>query len=303
MRESSNKAVRLPDSCYNRPAPVRARADDDRGASRRRPISRIARIKPPSYAIVHANERLVSVTVLITAGLGVSLIVAAPYAWGLIALLIITAGIGTDQVLRSSPSGVGRSILPSLVLPSLITLGASLFLRLPFFRPGLAAAIGLLATSLVLGISLWAEYQTLDPTNPRYRPARLIRSVIAYAIAYALFSAIFAPKFRSILSATAILLASGLICAQLLRGARQPERHRRWVAVVALVLGQVTWVLNYWVLGALAGGAVLFLVFYTATGIIRAHLDGRLAPPVLGEHLIVAGLGFAAVIAGGLWLR
>lgn len=252
---------------------------------------------------MQANERLVSVTVLITAGLGVSLAIAPPYLWGLIALLIVTTAVGTDQVLRCSSSGTGRSFLPSLVLPLLIVLGASLFLHLPLFASGIASAGGLLATSLVLGVCLWAEYQTLDPTNPRYRQARLIRSTIAYAIAFALFSAIFAPKFRSILSATAVLAASGLICAQLLRGARQPERHRIWIGVVALVLGQVTWALNYWVLGALAGGAILFLVFYTATGLIRSHLEGRLAAPILGEHLLAAGLGLAIIIAGGLWLK
>jgi hypothetical protein len=122
-------------------------------------------------------------------------------------------------------------------------------------------------------------------------------------IAFALFSAIFAPKFRSILSATAVLVASGLISAELLRGAGRPASHPLWVAVIALVLGQATWALNYWVLGALAGGAILLLIFYTVTGIVRSHLNETLAPSVLTEHLAVAGIGLAAVFAGGLWLR
>jgi hypothetical protein len=122
-------------------------------------------------------------------------------------------------------------------------------------------------------------------------------------MAFVLFAAIFAPKFRSILSATAILATSALISAELLRGANRPDQHAMWVAVVAICLGQVTWALNYWVLGAFAGGAILLLVFYTLTGLIRSYLNGGLAPRVFSEHMVVAGAGLTAVIVGGLWLR
>ena len=81
------------------------------------------------------------------------------------------------------------------------------------------------------------------------------------------------------------------------------HRSGRALPVVALTLGQVTWALNYWVLGALTGGAILLIVFYTVTGVIRSYLDGTLAPSVLSEHLAVVGVGLVAVVAGGLWLR
>jgi hypothetical protein len=118
-----------------------------------------------------------------------------------------------------------------------------------------------------------------------------------------LYSAIFAPKYRSILSATAVLVATALICAELFRGAGNARSHVMWVGVVALAMGQVTWALNYWVLGALEGGAILLLVFYTLPGIVRSYRNGTLAPRVRSEHLIVAGTGMAAVMIGGLWLR
>ena len=156
---------------------------------------------------------------------------------------------------------------------------------------------------MLLGLSLYAEDQTIDASSQHYRRARLILNLIAWVIAFALFSAIFAPKVRSILSATAILVASALIAAELFRGASRSRSHLIYVGVVALTLGQVTWALNYWVLGAFTGGAILLLVFYAVTGIIRAYLDGMLVPSVLTEHLAVVGVGLVAVIAGGLWLR
>ncbi|HVC32434.1 MAG TPA: hypothetical protein VNL16_02880 [Chloroflexota bacterium] len=249
-------------------------------------------------------ERLATVVALVTLGLGLSLIINPPLVWGFVALLVITTCVGTGQVLRGSPiAGRGDIGLAVFVLPSLIVLGGFLFLRLPAFAHGVTVALGLIVTAALLGMALYAEDQTNDPASPRYRRARLILNLIAWVIAFALFSAIFAPKVRSIVSATAILVASALIAAELFRGAGRGSVQPVYVAVVALTLGQVTWALNYWVLGALTGGAILLLVFYTLTGIIRSHLDGTLAPVVLTEHLAVVGAGLVAVIAGGLWLR
>lgn len=249
----------------------------------------------------HQIERLVSLAALVTAGLGLSLTIAVPFVWAFVALLLITVCVGTNQVIGRSSSG--RAALSSLALPALIVLAGALFLRLPVFSSGPAVALGLVATGLGLYVALWAEYQTVDPINPRYQRARRISSVIAYVMTFALYSAIFAPKFRSLLSATAVLLVTALVGSVLLRGARRPETHPIWIGVVALILAQVTWALNYWVLGALAGGAVLFLVFYTITGLARTHLSGRLAPRLLAEQLAVAAIGFAAVVLGGQWLR
>jgi hypothetical protein len=255
-------------------------------------------------ASVTPNERIVTVATLMVAGLGLSLLIQPPLAWGFVALLIATSCVGTDQVLRTHPrAGEAPGGMAILVLPALIVLAGALFLRLPFFQRGLAEAAGLVGSGVTLLAALFAEYQTLDQSGPGYRRARIVVTLIGYLIAFALFSAIFAPKFRSILSASAVLIASALISAELFRGSGRSDRQPLWIGVVALTLGEVTWALNYWVLSALAGGAVLLLVFYTVTGVIRSHLNGSLAPRVFSEHLIVAAVGLAAVMAGGLWLR
>jgi hypothetical protein len=249
-------------------------------------------------------ERLASIVALVTVGLGVSMLINPPLVWGYVALLVVMTCLGTGQVLRgSSLTGRGDIGVAVFVLPSLIVLGGFLFMRLPTFAHGLAVALGLVLTSVLLVLALYAEDQTSHPESPKYRRARLLLNLIAWVIAFALFSAIFAPKVRSILSATAILVASALIAAELFRGSGRRSAHPVYIGVVALTLGQVTWALNYWVLGALTGGAILLLVFYTVTGIIRSYLDGTLAAGVLTEHLAVVGVGLIAVVAGGLWLR
>jgi hypothetical protein len=250
------------------------------------------------------GERVATVATLITAGLGLSLLIQPPLVWAFILVLLITVCLGTDQVLRSHPRlSTPEAGLTVLIIPALLTLGAALFLRLPALPRGLPVAIALLLAGSILATALYAEYQTYDQSGRRYREARNVLNLIAYVIAFVLYSAIFAPKYRSILSATAVLIATALITAELLRGAGQSRSHSLWVAVVAFAMGQVTWALNYWVLGALAGGAILLLVFYTLTGIVRSYLNGTLVPRVLSEHLVVAGAGLAAVMAGGLWLR
>lgn len=250
------------------------------------------------------NERLASVVVLVTAGLALSLVISRPLVWIFVALLIVTVCVGTDQVLRIHPNArASERGIAVYVLPALIVLGSFLFLRLPAFARGAVPILGLLVTAGVLSAALYGEYQTFDRSSARYRQARLTLNLIAYGISFVLFSAIFAPKVRSILSATAVLVASALIAAELLRGSGRPALHPLWVFVIAVTLGQVTWALNYWVLGAYAGGAILLLVFYTITGLVRSYLNGSLAPRLLTEHLVVAGAGLAAVVAGGLWLR
>lgn len=249
-------------------------------------------------------ERLASVVTLATLGLGLSLILNPPLAWVFLGLLVLSTCVGTGQVLRGSPvTGRGDIGLSAFVLPSLIVLGGFLFLRLPVVSRGLAVGLGLLVTAALLALALYAEDEINHPDSPRYRRARLILNLIAWVIAFALFSAIFAPKIRSIVSATAILVTSALIAAELFRGAGKPAAQPIYVGIVALTLGQVTWALNYWVLGPFTGGAILLLVFYTLTGIIRSYLDGTLAPAILTEHLAVVGAGIIAVIAGGLFLR
>ena len=89
-----------------------------------------------------SGERVATVATLITAGLGLSLLLNPPLVWAFVVVLVITVCLGTAQVLRSHPRlSTPEAGLTALVIPSLLTLGAALFLRLPAFAPGLPSTI------------------------------------------------------------------------------------------------------------------------------------------------------------------
>ena len=62
--------------------------------------------------------------------------------------------------------------------------------------------------------------------------------------------------------------------------------------IVALVMGQSTWALNYWRLSPLAAGLWLLLIFYLFTGLAQQQLVGRLTRRALFE--------FGGVVVGGV---
>jgi hypothetical protein len=60
---------------------------------------------------------------------------------------------------------------------------------------------------------------------------------------------------------------------------------------MALVLGQLTWVLNYSRLSSPQGGALLLLAFYTLAGLMQQYLAGRFDRQVVQEYGAVALIG------------
>ena len=73
--------------------------------------------------------------------------------------------------------------------------------------------------------------------------------------------------------------------------------------VVGLLLGQITWALNYWpLLPGLTGGLLLLLSFYLAVGIAQQSLQERLTRRVLMEFAVfgVLALGLIVVFAPGI---
>jgi len=69
-----------------------------------------------------------------------------------------------------------------------------------------------------------------------------------------------------------------------------------------LILGQVTWALNYWSsLNKLTGGLLLLLIFYVLVGIAQQGLQNRLNRRVLVEFAVfaVVALLLIAVVGPG----
>ncbi len=69
--------------------------------------------------------------------------------------------------------------------------------------------------------------------------------------------------------------------------------------IVGLILGEVTWALNYWLLANLTGGLLLLLIFYLLTGLAQQGIQGRLNRRVLIEFGVFATVAIVLIVAVG----
>jgi hypothetical protein len=179
-------------------------------------------------------------------------------------------------------------------LPIALTIVA--ILLLPLAPSVVYWVIGLIATGLALGFSLAGIYYTVDPFQPGYRRARLGLNALTYAAALLLFLVVYSTRVRSIVSATEVMLVSGLLALELLRGSGWPMLMiALYAAITGLLLGQVTWALNYWRLASLTGGLVLLVVFYDVVGLAQSALQGRISRRVIIEYGLITIAAMALI--------
>jgi hypothetical protein len=245
--------------------------------------------------LAHA-DRLVLLAGVVAAGLGLSLITTPPLLWLLAGVVIATACVGADQLIHAHWRARRRRRRYDLLLwifPALVVAGAFLVLRLPFFESGIAVVLGVgVSTALFVAVVV-CQLHSLSTDDPHYRLARFVLSLLAYVSAFGMYSAIYAPRLRSAYSATAVTIVTLLICLELFRGQLVDGRRALlYAAVLGLAVGEVTWALNYWLIGPLAGGLLLLAVLYVGAGLIQSHLSGQLTARTLVEF---AGVGTAAV--------
>lgn len=156
--------------------------------------------------------------------------------------------------------------------------------------------LGLIATGIALGLSLAGIYYTVDPFQPGYRRARLGLNALTYAVALLLFLVVYRTRARSIISATEVLLVSSLLALELLRGSERPIiLVALYAGITGVVLGQATWVLNYWRLDGLTGGLVLLMLFYNVVGLAQHALRDRIRRRILLEYGLITIAAMALI--------
>jgi hypothetical protein len=169
-------------------------------------------------------------------------------------------------------------------------------LLLPLAPTPVYWVLGLIVTGFSLGLSMAGIYHTVDPFRSGYRRARLGMNALTYAVALLLFLVVYRTRTRSIVSATEVLLVSSLLALELLRGSEKPTvLVALYAAITGLVLGQATWVLNYWRLDALTGGLLLLVLFYNVVGLAQTAVQGRMRRRVLLEYALISIGAFALI--------
>jgi hypothetical protein len=207
----------------------------------------------------------------------------------LITLMVGLACTGTSLVLHDHALLVersGRPVCISWILPGLL---AGLSTYLLSLAPTLLIWIGgLFVFGTSIGLTVSAEYATVSPDAPSYPAARLALNVLAYLMAFVLFVLIYQTRTRSLVTATLTLVTATLLALDLLSVADVPVgRMLPFAGIVGLIIGESTWALNYWQIGAWVGGLLLLLIFYVAINVAHQHLLERLSLSTLFEFIAV----------------
>jgi len=225
----------------------------------------------------------------------------------LTALVVITAGIA-DATVRSHPQ-IYLLNLPSIragstkvefapfswILPGLLVVGTYLFLRL--FDNAAVQILGTVVSSLVLLVVIVAQYYMIGRQDRLYGWSVIGLNIATYIAGFLLYGAIYVNKWRALQAAPLVGLVTVLLTYELLRQTKtQTSTLIIYSLINGLILAEVSWALNYWLVKVLIGGIVLLLTFYVLVGLMQAHLTKNLNRAVLREYGVVCVVSVVLII-------
>lgn len=262
-------------------------------------------IKPMDY-----RDRISVVSWLLVFGLGLSLLyslptrvltfdalgspISIPLTETSVAALFLAllAAVGANSIVNLHPYYLARAHRRNWnwafwALPMALTLISTFVL--PLTPPGPVQVLALLLSGALLALAYFCLYATVERGQAGFRRARFVLDALAYGSALVLFLFVYQTRTRSLFSGTLVAMTAILLAVEILRttvGRTRLVLH--YSAIIGLILGQVTWALNYWLLPGLTGGLLLLLIFYLLVGIAQQGLQERLNRRVLFEFTIFA---------------
>ena len=272
-------------------------------------LVKIGRGQP--YLRVDYRDRISVAAWLVVLGLGGSLLIDLPtivlrfwafgspvsipftgVVWFALFLAVMSAA-GAQSVVSTHPAVVGRhggnrvATWPFWTLPmALVSIAVVL---LPVAPGRVMQVVAMMVSGAVIAFAYFGLYATVDVESAEFRRARVLLDVLAYSSALLLFLFVYQTRTRSLLSGTLVALTATLLALEILRTvADRPLTAFVYSGIVGLILGQVTWALNYWLLPGLTGGLLLLLIFYLLIGIAQQGLQGRLNRRVVIEFGVFA---------------
>ena len=239
--------------------------------------------------LVPLGSQRIAVTVL-----GSELSVQLSWATGVALLTMVIIGAGADATLLClAPRELGSLAYRSCYWPLPVLLGLLAVVLIdrvsvPVYQLFLAAS-----ASLLLALVLALQCRDARAGAAPRRPVHVALTVTTYAVALALFGILYEARLRSLLSATAILALSALLCLELYRSPTTIGRSWVYAGIGGLVMGELTWALNHASVANQYGGGFLLLAYYGVTSLVRQHLIGALRRAVVIEAAFVVAMGLA----------
>jgi hypothetical protein len=206
--------------------------------------------------------------------------------------LALLAAVGANSIVNLHPYYLARSHRRNWnwsfwALPMALTLISTFVL--PLTPQGLVQVLTLLLSGALLALAYFCLYTTVEHGQAGFRRARFVLDALAYGSALVLFLFVYQTRTRSLFSGTLVAMTAILLAVEILRTSVGRTRLvLNYSAIIGLILGQVTWALNYWLLPGLTGGLLLLLIFYLLVGIAQQGLQERLNRRVLFEFAIFA---------------
>lgn len=228
---------------------------------------------------------------------------AGPVQFTIIMAALVCAGV--DAVVRQRRSQRGNALVytaPYWALPGMLTVVSMILLNNAHDWGARLVLVALAGVAFAVVVNL--QLHSMDVSENRPPWVRLALNGIVYTLALVLFVAVYSARLRSVVSATTIMFISGLLSLELLRGLNE-RISRLWLyaALIGLMLGEITWSLNYTSLPNPVGGGLLLMVFYGLASIVQQYLSRQLSRRVLVEYGAVIVVGLLALAGYALWIR
>ncbi len=207
----------------------------------------------------------------------------------------LVARFARQRTTTAFPGAIEGSNLPTTgLLPAVAAFSTVLLVSI--YHNTAMLAIAPATVTFTVFVELIARYHLDDEVGRVRRTARTTHILLTHGVAFLLLAAVYISKVRSLLSASVVALLICLLLTQIADGERFPiERRLIYGLVGGVVLGEITWALNYWPLTGWTGGAVLLIAFYLVAGLILAQVRDGLRRRDLLEYGFSAAAMFALV--------
>jgi hypothetical protein len=225
---------------------------------------------------------------------GASVEIVASTRLLMVVLLGALAFTGAGAVVHSHPLKRMGYTIPFWVNPMLIVVLSTLTLA----QLGGATnwAIGLLVTGTALWFTILAEYEAIEPAKG-FHWAVLWSEGMSFALML-IYAVLIHQSDLSILSKMITIAGLGwLLSASIFKLTLTPHKSSHpFSFLIALALGQITWVLSYYPLGPVQIGLIILMVFYVLSGLVNTYLStSALSKRVAVEYTLVAALGLVLI--------
>lgn len=236
-------------------------------------------------------------------GLTLFLTVEPTQPWMLLLLTGLVA-FGTDGIMREHPLAAEQEdsawTAPLLFLPTLLALGAGLFLE--DVLNGYAVILGVICATVLLGTVVSAEFISIETEGPGYHSSRLVLNIATYLTTFSFYAVVYSFDVSLVPAAISAGLVSVLLSVEVLREAEaDPVRALVFSGIVGLVVAEARWGLYFLPLESYLAGVFLLIVFYMSSGLVQHHLNDDLRRPVVAEFGAIALLGVLIVTLGRIF--